>query len=88
MAPAWASCRLDSFLRERGFSSTLRRALKRQPEPCLFLNGRPARGFEPVEAGALVTVRLPAEPPCALPPEHVAAVLAAFSGSAESGGKR
>ena len=67
--PAWAGCRLDSFLRERGFSSTLRRALKRQPEPCLFLNGRPARGFEPVEAGALVTVRLPAELPCTLPPE-------------------
>ena len=37
-----------------------------------------ARGPDPV----------PPVPCCALPPEHVAAVLAAFSGSAESGGKR
>lgn len=67
-----AGTRLDGFLQKQGFSSTLRRALKRQPDPCIWVDGRPAKGFEPVGEGALVTVQLPAEPPCALPPEPFA----------------
>ena len=67
-----AGIRLDSFLQKQGFSSTLRRALKRQPDPCVWVDGRPAKGFELVGEGAQVTVQLPAEPPCALPPEPFA----------------
>ena len=48
------------------------RALKRQPAPCVWVDGRPAKGFELVGEGARVTVQLPAEPPCALPPEPFA----------------
>ena len=72
---ALAGVRLDSFLREQGFSSTLRRALKREPAPCVWVDGRPAKGFDPVEKGAAVTVRLPAEPPCALPAEPLCCAI-------------
>ena len=72
---AQAGARVDSFLRAQGFSSTLRRALKRQPAPCVWVDGRPAKGFEPVAAGAIVTVRLPAEPPCALPAEPLGCAI-------------